>query len=150
MKSGSKQSRISTFSGLGTLDTISNWLAANGVEAIEITTTDGAIRIASAGDVGEHHVEAAEPVGPETAKQTIIARAPLAGVFLPGHPDRPSPEIGDADVVEIGRIVGFVQVGRILVAVRAEAAGQVDVADLKGGHLVGYGDTLMSNAEARQ
>ncbi|MEK1892576.1 MAG: hypothetical protein AAAB20_04705 [Rhizobium sp.] len=148
MKSRIRQWRISAFSELETLESISECLAINGVETIEITTLDGSVRITSSGGIRKHREQAAGPATPALVSQTVIARAPIAGVFLPGHPDRTANEISNGDNVEAGQLVGFVRVGPVLVAVRAEAGAGVAKLDQNSGSLVGYGDVLISQGGA--
>ncbi|MDP9810753.1 biotin carboxyl carrier protein [Rhizobium tibeticum] len=148
MNSRVKQCRISAFSQLETLESISDCLAINGVEAIEITTFDGSVQITSSGGIRKQREQAAEPATPALPSQTVIARAPIAGVFLPGHPDGTANEISSGDSVEAGQLVGFVRVGPVLVAARAEARAEAAKLDQKSGSLVGYGDVLISHRGA--
>ncbi|CDM62890.1 MULTISPECIES: hypothetical protein [Rhizobium] len=148
MKSRVKQCRIPIFSELETLESISECLAINGVETIEITTLDGSVRITSSGGIRKHQEQAAGPATPALLSQTVIARAPIAGVFLPAHPDHTANEISSGDSVEAGQLVGFVRVGPVLVAVRAEGRAEVAKLDQNGGSLVGYGDVLICHRGA--
>ena len=135
---------ISRYSEPGTIADLAAHLEHNNVSAIEIETPDGSFKIAAmAGGqapAAQRPIEAAK--APEKARD-ILARAPMAGIFTPAHPQRPDRAVQTGQSVAKGEIVAFVAAGSALVPVIAEKAGTVSEIVTEAGALVGYGSTLL-------
>lgn len=135
---------ISRYSEPGTIADLAAHLERNNLSAIEIQTPDGSLKIvAMAGGqapVAPRPIEAAK-----TPAKTgdILARAPIAGIFTPAHPQRPDCPIQTGKSVAKGEIVAFVTVGPVIVSVTADKAGTVTDVVAKAGALVGYGSPLI-------
>ena len=135
---------IFRYSEPGTIADLAAHLERNNVSAIEIETPDGSLKIvAMAGGqapAAQRPIEAAK--APEKARD-ILARAPMAGIFTPAHPQRPDRAVQTGQSVAKGEIVAFVAAGSALVPVIAEKAGTVSEIVTEAGALVGYGSTLL-------
>ena len=135
---------ISRYSEPGTIADLAVHLEHNNVSAIEIETPDGSLKIvAMAGGqtpAAQRPIEAAK--APVKAGD-ILARAPMAGIFTPAHPQRPDRAVQTGQSVVKGEIVAFVAAGPVLVPVIAEKAGTVSEILTEAGALVGYGSTLL-------
>lgn len=135
---------VSRYSEPGTIADLAAHLERNNVSAIEIETPDGSLKIvAMAGGqtpAAQRPIEAAK--APEKAGD-ILARAPMAGIFTPAHPQRPDRAVLARQSVAKGEIVAFVAAGPVLVPVIAEKAGTVSEIVTEAGALVGYGSTLL-------
>ncbi|MCZ7480897.1 MULTISPECIES: biotin/lipoyl-containing protein [Rhizobium/Agrobacterium group] len=135
---------ISRYSKPGTIADLAAHLERNNVSAIEIETPDGSLKIV--GMAGDQTPAALRPI--ETNKAPvktgdILARAPMAGIFTPAHPQRPDRVVQAGQSVVKGEIVAFVTAGLVLVPVIAEKAGTVSEIVAETGTLVGYGSTLL-------
>ncbi|MQB09922.1 MULTISPECIES: biotin/lipoyl-containing protein [Agrobacterium] len=135
---------ISRYSEPGTIAELAAHLERNNVSAIEIETSDGSLKIvAMAG--GQASAEQ-RPIGATKAPiktGNILARAPMAGIFTPAHPQRPDRAVQLGQSVAKGEIVAFVTTGLLIVPVIAEKAGTVSEIVAEAGALVGYGSTLL-------
>ncbi|MGV2018935.1 acetyl-CoA carboxylase biotin carboxyl carrier protein [Agrobacterium sp. 22-223-1] len=135
---------ISRYSEPGTIADLAAHLERNNISAIEIETPDGSLKIvAMAGGqapVAQRPIEAAK--APVKAGD-ILARAPMAGIFTPAHPQRPDRAVRAGQSVAKGEIIAFIAAGPVLVPVIAEKAGTVGEIVTEAGALVGYGSTLL-------
>ncbi|MFB9949042.1 hypothetical protein ACFFP0_09305 [Rhizobium puerariae] len=112
------------------------------VSTIEIQTADGELKIVApvrAQDAAAMRNTTALPV----QEGTILARAPIAGVFLASHPLRPAKASQQGVAVGQGEVVGFVKIGPMLAPVLAEKAGTVGAIVAEPETLVGYGSPLL-------
>nr|WP_295977155.1 biotin/lipoyl-containing protein [uncultured Agrobacterium sp.] len=135
---------ISRYTEPGTIADLAAHLESNNVSAIEIETLDGSLKIvALAGGqapAGERPIEAAKaPV----KTGDILARAPMAGIFTPTHPQRPDRVVQAGQSVTKGEIVAFMTAGLVIVPVIAENTGTVSEIVAETGVLVGYGSPLL-------
>ncbi|MFK0337057.1 acetyl-CoA carboxylase biotin carboxyl carrier protein [Agrobacterium deltaense] len=135
---------ISRYSEPGTIADLAAHLERNNVSAIEIETPDGSLKIVAV--AGGQAPAAQRPI--ESAKAPvktgdILARAPMAGIFTPAHPQRPDRAVRAGQSVAKGEIVAFVAASPVLVPVIAEKAGIVSEIVTEAGALVGYGSTLL-------
>ncbi|MFK3780244.1 acetyl-CoA carboxylase biotin carboxyl carrier protein [Agrobacterium sp. NPDC089420] len=135
---------ISRYSEPGTIADLAAHLARNNVSAIEIETPDGSLKIVAM--AGGQAAAARRPI--ETAKVPvkagdILARAPMAGIFIPAHPQHPDRAVQTGQSVTKGEVVAFVAAGLVIVPVIAEKAGTVGEIVAEAGALVGYGSTLL-------
>lgn len=135
---------ISRYSEPGTIADLAAHLERNNVSAIEIETFDGSLKIvAMAGGqapAGERPIEAAKA---QVKAGDILARAPMAGIVTPAHPQRPDRAVQTGQSVTKGEIVAFVMAGPVIVPIIAEKTGTVSEIVAKAGALVGYGSALL-------
>ena len=146
-------SKIGDFSDPDLVATLTGWLEASGASELEITTQDGkALKIvlgAGPRPTPLHNaavvpVEVSEPAGRPV-------KAPIAGLFCDRHPAaaEASPLSGEGRTLEAGAIVGFVEVGPVLLPVVAPEAAVVAEVLAHTGDLVGYGDTILTTEPVR-
>ncbi|MFK0207074.1 acetyl-CoA carboxylase biotin carboxyl carrier protein [Agrobacterium sp. NPDC090283] len=135
---------ISRYSEPGTIADLAAHLERNNVSAIEIETPDGSLKIvAMAGGqapAGERPIEAAKV---QVKAGDILARAPMAGIFTPAHPQRSDRAVQTGQSVTKGEIVAFVAAWPVIVPIIAEKTGTVSEIVAEAGALVGYGSTLL-------
>ncbi|MBP8938405.1 hypothetical protein HW571_00360 [Agrobacterium genomosp. 3] len=134
---------ISRYSEPGTIADLAAHLERNNVSAIEIETPDGSLKIVAMADgqapAAQRPIEAAKV----SAKAgDILARAPMAGIFTPAHPQRSDRVVQTGQSVVKGEIVAFIATGPVVVPVIAEKDGTVSEIVTETGVLVGYGSTL--------
>ncbi|MCZ7455630.1 biotin/lipoyl-containing protein [Rhizobium rhizogenes] len=135
---------ISRYSEPGTIADLAAHLERNNVSAIEIETPDGSLKIVAM--AGGQAPAAQRPI--EAAKVSakagdILARAPMAGIFTPAHPQRSDRVVQTGQSVVKGEIVAFIATGPVVVPVIAEKDGTVSEIVTETGVLVGYGSTLL-------
>lgn len=135
---------ISRYSEPGTIAELAAHLERNNVSAIEIETPDGSLKIvAMAGGQAPAARRPSEAAKAPVKPVGILARAPMAGIFTPAHPQRPDRVVQAGQSVTKGEIVAFVAAGLLIVPVIAEKAGTVSEIVAEAGALVGYGSALL-------
>ena len=135
---------IFRYSEPGTIADLAAHLERNNVSAIEIETPDGSLKIvAMAGGQAPAAQRPSEAVKAPVKARDILARAPMAGIFTPAHPQRPDRAVQAGQSVAKGEIVAFIAAGPVLVPVIAEKAGTVSEIVTEAGALVGYGSTIL-------
>ncbi len=115
----------------------------HGIERIELEDAEGSLALGLPPAAASAPVPASMPPATSAGDPAPVAKATIAGRFLPAHPWRAKPfaEIGQR--VAAGAIVGLVQVGPLYVPVAAPADGIVDAILAEPGALVGYGSPLL-------
>ncbi len=134
-----------SFSDPDVVATLTGWLEVAGARELEITTQDGqALKIV----LGEAAVPAEMRV-PEAAGQPV--KAPIIGFFRDRHPAaaEATPLSSEGRTLEAGAIVGFVEVGPVLLPVIAPEAAVIAEVLARAGDLVGYGDIILTTESAR-
>jgi len=148
--------------GIGELRQITSWLAAVGVEFIEISKPGTRVRLtleqaACAGDASatEHNVAPAvsaaanASVSKNSAQpQTVNVTASSAGIFLRMHPARSTPLVEAGAQVKPGDIVGLLLIAQLCVPVTAPIDGVVTRTLAAHGTTVGYGAPLLELSPA--
>ena len=129
------------------ISTLTGWLESSGARELEIGTPDGGmLRIAL--DVGAGPVQSAgaEPTVAAVSPEGPAISAPMAGLFRDRHPVVPETEplAGEGRALEAGAVVGFVEVGPVLLPVIAPSAGLVGEVHARDGQLIGYGDAVLT------
>ena len=145
-------SKIDDFSDPDLVATLTGWLEASGASELEITTQDGkALKIilgAGPRPTPVHNAAVVPVETPEPAGRPV--KAPIAGLFRDRHPAaEASPLSGEGRALEAGAIVGFVEVGPVLLPVVAPEAAVVAEVLARTGDLVGYGDTILTTEPVR-
>lgn len=114
----------------------------HGIERIELDDAEGSLRLAL-----PPAMAAAAPTPRPTIQQAEapapVAKATIAGRFLPAHPWRAKPFAEIGQPVVAGEIVGIVRVGHLCVPVTPPADGVADAIPAEPGALVGYGSPLL-------
>lgn len=135
---------ISRYNEPGTIADLAAHLERNNVSAIEIETPDGSLKIVTmAGGQAPAEERPSGAVKVPVGTRDILARAPMAGIFTPAHPQRPDRAVQAGQSVVKGEIFAFVTAGLVIVPVIAEKAGTVGEIVAEAGTLVGYGSTLL-------
>lgn len=128
------------------ISTLTGWLERSGASALEITTPDGGV-LKIALDAGARLEEIAEPPPAIPARpEGRVVKAPMAGLFRDRHPAAPEtgPLAGEGRALEAGAVVGFVEIGPVLLPVTAPDAGVVSEIRARTGDLIGYGDPVLT------
>lgn len=135
---------ISAFSEPAVIAELTSHLERNNVSAVEIQAPDGQLKIvALPGRQGA--VSQPNPVSSAALtqnRQAVLARAPIAGLFLPTHPQRPDRAVQPGKSVAQGEVLGFIKVGPVLASIVADKAGIVGEVLAEADALVGYGTPL--------
>lgn len=86
------------------------------------------------------------PIGEEVLlprkSEISMVRAPVAGVFLQAHPLGVPSMAQPGEAVSAGAVIGFMQIGCLLVPVIAPRRGTLSAWSVASGTLVGYGTEL--------
>jgi biotin carboxyl carrier protein len=129
---------------------IAGWLQAADIDCIEIGKPGRTIRMLRGpnGYAIEDRAAALAPAAPapdqdNTGRPPVVAIATGVGIFLTGHPMRPSPMVGIGDRVEQGDAIALLQVGHLLAPVLAPASGTVGRVLVVSASRVDYGTALV-------
>ena len=125
---------------------LAQWLAATDIDYLELSSPefharihrDGVTEVASGPAASE-----AEWVEDDVL-DVLEVRAPSVGVLLDSIPGRAAPLCAAGEAVEAGRLLALLQVGSLLLPVRAPCAGRVGGWRVAPGSLVGYGTELLA------
>ncbi|USJ27538.1 acetyl-CoA carboxylase biotin carboxyl carrier protein [Ensifer adhaerens] len=146
------RSDIGDFSDPALISTLTNWLGASGASELEISTKDGhTLKIVLPLDASPARPREAAKDVTSSAMEGWTVKAPLAGVFRDRHPGDvdASPLASEGSTVEAGNVVGFVEVGPILMPVIAPVTANVAGVHARAGELIGYGDPVLTMENAR-
>jgi acetyl-CoA carboxylase biotin carboxyl carrier protein len=117
---------------------LSRWLDGTDIDRLELSGPDGTLTLARAG------VAALQAPASGEGAASIDIRAPSLGVFLDRHPLAACPFVAIGDEVTQGDLLACLQVGALLMPVRAPGAGIVAARLAEPGALIGYGTPLFS------
>lgn len=88
------------------------------------------------------------PVAPRSARDGKTASVEVTttgmGVFHLAHPHRPDDKRAQGQRVSAGEILGYLQAGQTLIAIRAPVAGTIASIDIGEGVVAGYGQRVMT------
>ena len=121
---------------------LSRWLEGTDIVLLELTGAQGSIRLRR-DPADTHAVHAEEAI---SAPTTILA--PSVGIFRRAHPCRIAPLVEPGARVAEGDAVGLLQIGALLLHVRAPHAGTVLAMLAEDGAVLGYGAPLVHLARA--
>jgi acetyl-CoA carboxylase biotin carboxyl carrier protein len=133
---------------------LGEWLAATDIAVLELHGPSGSLRLERRGDTVEAHTEmlssyrgwdAATDGPPE---HTVAADTP--GIFLHHHPLHSASLVKPGASVIAGQVLALLQIGSVLLAVRAPRAGRVEGYWVEHGAPVGYGTPLIELSETTQ
>ncbi|GJD66177.1 acetyl-CoA carboxylase biotin carboxyl carrier protein [Methylobacterium frigidaeris] len=132
-------------SPLARIPELAAWLAASGIDELELRGPEGQVRLARgigpSGSGGSTAAAAGPSPRAEPAPGTV--RSPGVGHFLPAHPLRAESLVVPGERIAAGQPVGLLRVGALLLTVTAPRAGTVIRVVAPEGALVGYGDPLI-------
>lgn len=69
--------------------------------------------------------------------------APLPGIYLDRHPLSNQPLVRPGVSISAGQLIGFLQVGCLLVPLRSAQAGRIASLPQRPGDTLGYGSVVM-------
>ncbi|GCA49400.1 hypothetical protein KGO5_01846 [Sinorhizobium sp. KGO-5] len=142
---------IDDFSDPALISMLSEWLEASGARELEIATADGRALKIVLDAAPSPAVSGEKPVAPGVPPaERHAVKAPLPGRFRDRHPSADAvPLSGKGGRLEAGALVGFVEIGPVLLPVRASETAIVAEIHVRAGDLVGYGDTILTTEAAR-
>jgi acetyl-CoA carboxylase biotin carboxyl carrier protein len=120
------------------------WLAATDIDALELDGPGVHLRLEREGAVAAAPVTTAASMSasPAHSSQTTV-RAPSVGVFLDRIPGRSAALAPPGTEVQAGHLLGLLQIGALLLPVRAAVAGWLGEWCVSAGTTVGYGTPLV-------
>lgn len=126
------------------LSQLAQWLAAADIDYLELSSPDLHVRV---------HRHGASEVGPATSPDlatpmlddadVLAVPAPSVGVLLDRIPGRAEPLCAFGKAVQLGSLVALLQVGSLLLPVRAPCDGLAGDWLVAPGSTVGYGTPLL-------
>lgn len=128
---------------------IVEWVSSANLAQFELHSGDFSLRLnRPLNSVAAGVTPTAQPLETAAPAPRIGAMATVCGRFLSRHPGRDTPEVQPGDVIEVGALIGLIQVGEVLLPVTATAAGTVEAFMVDEQQLVDYGTALLSLAQA--
>jgi len=134
------------------ISTLTDWLEASGARELEILTEAGeALKIVLGSGARSAHAHETAPKVRPTLPEGRSVKAPMAGLFRSAHPGSAdaSPLAEKGRAVEAGAIIGFIEVGPVLLPVTAPEASVVAEVHAHAGDLIGYGDAVFATEPCR-
>ena len=123
------------------VDQLCAWLASTDIGLLELKSPTQTLRLLHEGTaVAVQTVDEADAIRQQ--QPTLFVRASAPGAFLCRHPLRERAIIAIGEQVHAGDPLGFLQVGPLLLPVRAPLAGTVTDVLAQHGTIVGYGAPL--------
>ncbi|APW40595.1 hypothetical protein RD110_09680 [Rhodoferax koreense] len=128
---------------------LAEWLAATDIDFLELRGPDAEVRIHRDGAAPDDTVrapgpDAGNPANPVTsAAEPVTVLAPSLGVLRDRPPGRAAPLCAAGAAVQAGSLVALLQVGPLLLPVRAPAGGWAGEWRVPPGSTVGYGTPLL-------
>lgn len=123
------------------VDQLCAWLARTDIGFLELKSPTQTLRLLHEGTAVA--VQAVD--GADTMRQqqpALVVRASAPGAFLCRHPLRERAIIAIGEEIHAGDPLGFLQVGPLLLPVRAPVTGTVTDVLAQHGRIVGYGVPL--------
>ena len=120
---------------------LSAWISQRGIDLLELTTPEASLslqRVAAAPVAAER--AAADPA--QGSRHHELA-APSPGRYLDRHPLSTQPLVISGASVEAGQLVGFLQIGALLLPLRSAHAGRIVSLPHCPGDTLGYGNVVM-------
>lgn len=120
---------------------IQGFLAGTDIDELTLSWPGGSLRIRRDGASGMSDDQFVIPVHGHRCTQAV--RAPAAGIFLDRQPGDTKPMVQVGEAVVEGRLVAFIQVGPLLLPVKAPSSGKIGAFAVPPGSCIGYGDDLL-------
>jgi acetyl-CoA carboxylase biotin carboxyl carrier protein len=127
-----------------TIDQLSAWLAATDIAVLELSGPTGSLRLER-----EDGAFKATAQAPDTAADPAAARAHCTvsahspGIFLHHHPMHTQSLVQPGASVTAGQVLGLLQIGALLLPVKAPSAARVEGLWVAHGTPVGFGAALV-------
>ena len=115
---------------------LSVWMSERGLDLLELTTPEASLRLRRDASTSA----AADPV--QGSRYHELA-APSPGRYLDRHPLSTQPLVISGASVEAGQLVGFLQIGALLLPLRSAQAGRIVSLPRNPGDTLGYGSVVM-------
>jgi biotin carboxyl carrier protein len=118
---------------------ITTWLEQAEVNSIHVETSDGRLLSISCTPSAQ---------GMMAKSKLVPVKSPFAGHFLAAHPAREQEILAKPGrSLAKGDVVGLIQTGSLLLALRAPCAGHLVAVAADHGALIGYGEVVMEIGE---
>ena len=115
---------------------LSTWISQRGIDLLELTTPEAALSL--------------QRDAPDSAAADLVQgsgyhelTAPSPGRYLDRHPLSTQPLVMSGASVEAGQLVGFLQIGTLLLPLRSAQAGRIVSLPPSPGDTLGYGSVVM-------
>ncbi len=133
---------------------LSAWMNSGGIDLLELTTPETALSLER--DAPVHSISLAsaslppgsirqKPPAPEPLQGAPCyeVTAPSPGIYLDRHPLSATPLVMAGASIEAGQLVGFLQIGNLLLPLRSDHAGRIVSLPQTPGDTLGYGSVVM-------
>ncbi len=127
-----------------TIAQLSAWLAATDIAVLELSGPTGSLRLERSGGAftaTSHAPNAAADPAASPSHATVTAQSPA--IFLHHHPLHATSLVQPGASVAAGQTLGLLQIGALLLPVKAPCAGRVEGLWVAHGTRVGFGAALV-------
>jgi biotin carboxyl carrier protein len=115
---------------------LSAWISQRGIDLLELTTPEASLRL-------QRDASDPAPADPVQGSRYHELAAPSPGRYLDRHPLSTQPLVISGAPVEVGQLVGFLQIGALLLPLRSAHAGRIVSLPRSPGDTLGYGSVVM-------
>ena len=115
---------------------LSAWMNQRGIDLLELTTPEASLSLQR----DAPYPAAAEPLRGSGYHELT---APSPGRYLDRHPLSTQPLVISGASVEAGQLVGFLQIGALLLPLRSNRGGRIVSLPRSPGDTLGYGSVVM-------
>ena len=115
---------------------LSAWISQRGIDLLELTTPEASLSL-------QRDAPHPAPADPIRGSQYHELTAPSPGRYLDRHPLSTQPLVMSGASVEAGQLVGFLQIGALLLPLRSTRAGRIVSLPRGPGDTLGYGSVVM-------
>lgn len=130
------------------------WMSAGGIDLLELTTPETSLSLQRDAPV-DSISRASTSLPPGSPRQEPAAHEPLEGaryyevtapspgLYLDRHPLSAKPLVTAGASIEAGQLVGFLQIGSLLLPLRSARAGRIVSLPRTPGDTLGYGSVVV-------
>ena len=115
---------------------LSAWISQRGIDLLELTTPEASLRL-------RRDTPDSTAADPAQGSRYHELAAPSPGRYLDRHPLSTQPLVTSGAAVEAGQLVGFLQIGALLLPLRSAQAGRIVSLPRNPGDTLGYGSVVM-------
>jgi acetyl-CoA carboxylase biotin carboxyl carrier protein len=115
---------------------LSTWISQRGIDLLELTTPEASLSL-------QRDAPAPAAADPVQESRHHELTAPSPGRYLDRHPLSAQPLVMSGASVEAGQLVGFLQIGTLLLPLRSPQAGRIVSLPRNPGDTLGYGSVVM-------